>query len=373
MSTIEAITMPKWGMTMTEGTITSWLVAEGDVIERGQEIVEIETTKLSNVVEAAAEGVLRRIVLPEGATAPVGALAAVIADESASDEEIAAFIASYADRQGDGQSGPNECVASKILEVPGGQINLVEAGAEDGDAIVLLHGFGGDLKTWMFNQSGLAAAGRVIAIDLPGHGGSSTMAEDDPVSETILRVEAALDAVAPGELHLVGHSFGGGIAALLAGRRPDRVSSLSLIAPIGLGKTMNRGFLVDFVAAERRRPLQNVLERLFADPSKITGDMVEETLKSKRLEGVPECLSQLADAIADETGQRISIGDTLANLACPVLLIWGEHDQIVPVPQAGDLPANVRLQTIANTGHMPQMEAAAVVNDAILDNIRRTK
>lgn len=105
MSTIEAVTMPKWGMTMTEGTITSWLVREGDVIERGQEIVEIETTKLSNVVEAAAEGILRRIVLTEGTTAPVGALAAVIADESASEEEIAAFVAGYADRQGDGLPG----------------------------------------------------------------------------------------------------------------------------------------------------------------------------------------------------------------------------------------------------------------------------
>jgi pyruvate dehydrogenase E2 component (dihydrolipoamide acetyltransferase) len=373
MSTIEAVTMPKWGMTMTEGTITSWLVAEGDVIERGQEIVEIETTKLSNVVEAAAAGVLRRIVMPEGTTAPVGALAAVIADESASDEEIAAFIASYAGRQGDGQSSNNEGAAAKTLEVPGGQINLVEAASESGDTIILLHGFGGDLKTWMFNQAELAAAGRVIAIDLPGHGGSSVMTEDDPVAEVIVRVEAALDAIAPGKLHLVGHSFGAGIAALLAGRRPDRVSSLSLIAPVGLGKTMNREFLVDFVAAERRRPLQNVLERLFADPSKITGDMVEETLKFKRLEGVPECLSQLADAIADETGQRISIGDTLANLTCPVLLIWGDLDQIVPLPKAGDLPANARLQTIANAGHMPQMEAASFVNEAILENIRRAK
>ena len=373
MSTIEAVTMPKWGMTMTEGTITSWLVNEGDVIERGQEIVEIETTKLSNVVEAAAEGILRRIVLTEGTTAPVGALAAVIADESASEEEIAAFVAGYADRQGDGLPGQSAGTSSRTIEVSGGQINLVEAGAEGGETIILLHGFGGDLKTWMFNQDELAAVGRVIAIDLPGHGGSSAMAAGDPVADILIRVEAALDKVAPGKLHLVGHSFGAGVAALLAGRRPDRVSSLSLIAPVGLGKTMNRDFLVDFVAAERRRPLQNVLERLFADPSKITSDMVEETLKSKRLEGVPECLSQLADAIADQAGQRISIGDTLAKLTCPVLLIWGDLDKIVPLPQAGEVPTNARLQTIANAGHMPQMEAASAVNDAIVENIRRAK
>lgn len=65
MSSIEAVTVPKWGMTMTEGKITQWMVGEGDPVTRGQEILEIETTKVTNVVEAAASGTLRRIVLAE--------------------------------------------------------------------------------------------------------------------------------------------------------------------------------------------------------------------------------------------------------------------------------------------------------------------
>lgn len=373
MSSIEAVTMPKWGMTMTEGTITHWMVGEGERIERGQEIAEIETTKLSNVVESAASGVLRKIVLAEGSTAPVGALAAVIANESVSDEEIEAFIASYADRLGASQAAQDEGAGSRTVEVPGGQINLIEAGADGEDAIVLLHGFGGDLSTWMFNQADLASAGRVIALDLPGHGASSAIFAGDAVAEVVARVGAALDAVAPGKLHLVGHSFGGAVAALVAERRADRINSLTLIAPVGLGKAMNRGFLVDFVAAERRRPLQGVLERLFADPTKITSDMVEETLKFKRLEGVPEALLKLADAIADETGQRLSIADTIAALECPVLLIWGELDAIVPLPQEGDMPANAAIRLVPGAGHMPQMEAAPVVNGAILENIQRAK
>ncbi|TGQ84737.1 acetoin dehydrogenase dihydrolipoyllysine-residue acetyltransferase subunit, partial [Mesorhizobium sp. M1C.F.Ca.ET.204.01.1.1] len=92
--------------------------------------------------------------------------------------------------------------------------------------------------------------------------------------------------------------------------------------PIGLGKQMSRDFLTDFIAAERRRPLLVVLERLFADPSKITSDMVEGTLRFKRLEGVPEALTAIADTIADNNGQRQSIANQLANLKCPVLLIW---------------------------------------------------
>ncbi|MBB2695343.1 UNVERIFIED_ORG: pyruvate/2-oxoglutarate dehydrogenase complex dihydrolipoamide acyltransferase (E2) component, partial [Rhizobium esperanzae] len=103
MSLIEAVTIPKWGMTMTEGKITQWMIGEGGSVARGQEILEIETTKVTNVLEASASGTLRQIVLAEGTTAPVGALAGVIADESATQEEIDAFIQSYADRIGSGE------------------------------------------------------------------------------------------------------------------------------------------------------------------------------------------------------------------------------------------------------------------------------
>jgi pyruvate dehydrogenase E2 component (dihydrolipoamide acetyltransferase) len=93
MSTaIIPLTMPKWGIEMTEGTITSWRVREGERIERGAEILDVETEKIVNAVEAPAAGVLRRIAVGEGETRPVGALIGVIADEQTSDAEIARFV-----------------------------------------------------------------------------------------------------------------------------------------------------------------------------------------------------------------------------------------------------------------------------------------
>jgi pyruvate dehydrogenase E2 component (dihydrolipoamide acetyltransferase) len=371
MSLIEAVTIPKWGMTMTEGTITQWMIGEGETVVRGQEILEIETTKVTNVLEAATGGILRRVVLPEGTTAPVGALAGVIADEAATAEEIDAFIASYADRLGTGEGGEGGAAAPRTVTVDGATINLLEAGEASEDIVLFLHGFGGDLTTWLFNQPAVAEKMRTVSVDLPGHGGSSPAAGTDVVSTISSTVGAATRDLGQGKIHLVGHSFGGAIAARIAASDPTRVASLTLLAPIGLSKTMSRDFLVDFVGAERRRPLQAVLERLFADPSKITNDMVEGTLRFKRLEGVPEALSAIADAIADEDRQLQSIGETLGTLTCPVLLIWGEQDQIVPAPNAGDLPANVELRIIPGVGHMPQMEASSTVNDAIIENINR--
>jgi pyruvate dehydrogenase E2 component (dihydrolipoamide acetyltransferase) len=371
MSLIEAVTVPKWGMTMTEGTITQWMVNEGDTIARGQEILEIETTKVTNVLEAAASGTLRRIVLQQGTTAPVGALAGVITDEAATTEEIDAFIESYADRLGSGAEGDAGIAAPRTVDVEGGTINLLEAGEASDDVVLFLHGFGGDLSTWLFNQPPLAEKIRTIAVDLPGHGASSPVEGGDILAKIASAVSAAVQDLVPGKLHLVGHSFGGAVAARIAADQPSRVASLTLIAPIGLSKQMSRDFLVDFVAAERRRPLLNVLERLFADPSKITNDMVEGTLRFKRLEGVPEALSAIADTIANEDGQLQSIRALLAGLDCPVTLLWGEQDQIVPVPDAADLPAKVTLRSLPAVGHMPQMEASATVNEAILENIQK--
>jgi pyruvate dehydrogenase E2 component (dihydrolipoamide acetyltransferase) len=87
--------MPKWGIEMTEGTITGWRVGEGQRVERGAEILDVETEKIVNAVEAPAGGTLRRILASGGETHAVGALIGVIAEDQASDAEITRFIETF--------------------------------------------------------------------------------------------------------------------------------------------------------------------------------------------------------------------------------------------------------------------------------------
>ena len=190
---IQAINMPRWGMTMTEGLVAGWLVPEGATIAADQEVVEIETTKITNVMEAGRAGVLRRIVVQPGNVAPVGALLAVVADSSVPDEEIEAFVAAKRSetRSGAGEGGP----AARLIEADGFRINVQSLGGGDAAPIVLLHGFGGDLGTWLFNQEPLAADRPVHAIDLPGHGGSPPEVGDCSLAALAEAVAATLDAI----------------------------------------------------------------------------------------------------------------------------------------------------------------------------------
>ena len=94
-SGIHALAIPKWGIEMENGTVTSWHSNVGDSVTKGDELVDIESDKIMNTLEATATGVLKRVLLEEGDTLGVGELIGIIADEDASDDAIDAFIAEF--------------------------------------------------------------------------------------------------------------------------------------------------------------------------------------------------------------------------------------------------------------------------------------
>ena len=89
------ITVPKWGIEMQEGTITGWQVAVGTPVAKGDELIDIETDKIVNTMEAPVDGVVCRQIAAEDDTLKVGELLGVIATADASDEEIDAFVRDF--------------------------------------------------------------------------------------------------------------------------------------------------------------------------------------------------------------------------------------------------------------------------------------
>jgi pyruvate dehydrogenase E2 component (dihydrolipoamide acetyltransferase) len=228
-------------------------------------------------------------------------------------------------------------------------------------AMLLLHGFGGDNSSWMFNQAPLAESRRVIALDLPGHGGSSKDVGDGSVAALAAGVEAAIRALGLGRLHLVGHSLGGAVAMAVAARRPAETASLALVASAGLGPEIDGGFTKGFVAAERRKEMVAVAEMLFADRRLVTRKLVEDMLRIKRIDGVTAAMRRIADAVFPGGRQAAGASAELAALKLPMLVIWGGKDRVIP-PSHAKAATVARLELLPEAGHMVHAEAYVEVN-----------
>ncbi len=247
------------------------------------------------------------------------------------DAEIDAFVAGFvAPETAAEDEAATEAAGPRETEAGGKRLRYLDLGRGDGPPIVFVHGFGADLNTWMFNQPALAERHRTIALDLSGHGGSTKIMDFAlDAAGFAADVDHVLAALGIGRIHLVGHSMGGAIAVAFARSHPERVASLTLIAPAGLGPEINGEFIDGFVRAERRREAQEVLRLLVHDPELVSRAMVEDVLRYKRLDGVTAALA----AIAEEwfpggvQQQRFDIG----SLTMPVQIIWGREDKIIPV------------------------------------------
>ena len=84
--------MPKWGLSMKEGSILKWIKSNGDNISKGDMILEIETEKVVNEMESPEDGKILKICVNEGDTVPVGSLIAVCGKKDASDDERIVFL-----------------------------------------------------------------------------------------------------------------------------------------------------------------------------------------------------------------------------------------------------------------------------------------
>ena len=359
---ISKVGMPKWGLSMTEGTVVQWLVDEGTELSKGDELVEVESEKINNAVETPAPGVLRRRVANEGDVLPVGAMLGVIADASVTDEEIDAYVEEF-----QANFVPSEEEAGgpepQTVEIGGKNIQYLKVGEGEGPPLVLLHGFGGDINIWVFNQEALSADRTVYALDLPGHGQSSKDVGEGDLASLVDVVAGFMDEMGIEKAHIFGHSMGGAVAGSFAIKHPDRVQSLALIASAGLGEEINGDYIEGFIAANRRKEMREALKLLFADPELVNRQLVNDLMKFKRLDGVDEALRKIADKLFPG-GKQADVPD-ISGVEVPMLVVWGAEDKIVPVAHAQNVPEGARVEVLDDTGHMPQMEAAGQTNRLI--------
>lgn len=237
--------------------------------------------------------------------------------------------------------------------------------------LVLLHGFGGHHKVWHDIQPALARDARTLAYDLPGHGASLGYPGAGPASVAVKAILADLDARGIARAHVAGHSMGGAIAALMGMRAPDRIASLTLLAPGGFGPEINASLLRRLGAATGADELRPVMSEMAAPGFVMPTKYVASLTTVRRLAGQREKLEEIAALITRGGTQGEIPREALAGLKMPVSVVWGSKDPVLPFSQTEGLPPTFRLCPVEGAGHQLLVEAEKTVAREIRRSLAR--
>ncbi|HEV7770229.1 MAG TPA: alpha/beta fold hydrolase [Solirubrobacterales bacterium] len=271
----------------------------------------------------------------------------------------------------DGKTKPAEVTVpgGRLLDLPGGEVQVVDRGPHDADPIVLIHCFTCAIDWWDAAMPLLARNHRVVAIDLLGHGGSEKPGSGYSIPDQADLMAAALQRLGVRKAEIVGHSLGGTIAVALAQRTPrlaDRVviidtapdhsrSSLGLIAGLAfqpvIGEALWR-IKPDFAV---RDGLQVAFAPGFDVPDAFVDDVNRMTFTA-----YDESPSQSEDFVNEEP-----LDQRMRETGLPLMVIMGAEEQIIEDPAAalaeyrGTVPA-VETHLIEGSGHSPNVEKPAL-------------
>lgn len=252
------------------------------------------------------------------------------------------------------------------VEVDGQRIAYRTKGS--GPPLVLLHGGLVDSRVWRREIDVFSDEFQVVAWDAPGCGGSSDPRPDVRLDDYADRVAGLLGALELGPAHLLGHSFGGGLALAVYDRHPHLVRSLILVSAYAgwAGSLPAEEVEQRRQRAERdaRRPTEEWIDGFLATlfDEGTPRHLVEETRRIM-LDTRPEGMLPMLHAFADA-----DLTDVLGTVTVPTLLLYGDEDQRAPRHVAAALDAAIptsRLVVVDGVGHDVHVEAPEVFADEV--------
>ncbi len=265
------------------------------------------------------------------------------------------------------------------VTVNGSRIAYLDAGG--GPPVILVHGFGGSLWQWEYQQAPLASHYRVITLDLPGSGLSDKPDLAYTPDEMIAFFRGFMDALGIQKAALVGNSMGGGLVIGMAVTHPERVDRVVLISGMPKGVREKLTGRLTRRAVETSAPVwlirlgnwltgrwvtEDLLQEIVYDHSLLTQAVIERSYQNRQRPGLISPLITMARTLPLwEQGLARRIGE----IRQPTLVIWGEQDEVFPPEVGRELQTTIKGASFAlvpKAGHIPQWEQPDAVNQLLI-------
>jgi pimeloyl-ACP methyl ester carboxylesterase len=265
------------------------------------------------------------------------------------------------------------------VQVNGHRIAYLDEG--HGPPIVLIHGFGGSIWQWEYQQQALSPQFRVITLDLLGAGFSDKPDIEYRPDEIVAFFVGFLDALKVERASLVGNSMGAGLAIGMALAHPKRVDRVVLISGFPAHVQENLTSPIVKSALDRHVPLwlvelgnwlvgartgEALLKEIVFDHSKLTPAVLDRSNRNRQRSGLLGPLLAMGRTLPQwEAGYARRLGE----IAQPTLILWGEQDRVFPIATGETLHAAIpgsRFERIPRAGHIPQWEVPDEVNPLLI-------
>jgi pimeloyl-ACP methyl ester carboxylesterase len=267
--------------------------------------------------------------------------------------------------------------------VHGQRIAYLDVGT--GPPVILIHGFGGSMWQWEYQQHALSQHFRILTLDLPGAGLSDKPEIDYSPDQMLDFFVGFMDGAKIPQATLVGNSMGAGLAIGMALAHPTRVDKLILIG--GLPQHVMEKLTSPSIrrALETSAPswlvsfgnvlfgglmVESVLKEIVHDPALLTPAVIERSKRNRQRPGLIKPIMAVKENLPLwEFGFATRLGEIIH----PTLVIWGEEDRVFPVTVGEGLHQTIkgsRFIRIPKAGHIPQWERPDLVNQELITFIR---
>lgn len=245
----------------------------------------------------------------------------------------------------------------------------------EGVPVLMLHGSGVGVSAyanWHNTLPYFARSFRAVAIDVAGFGYSD--APEDVTYNLDLWVRHVidfLDAMGFDKVHLIGNSFGGGLALAVTVRHPERIRRVALMGSVGVRFEMPKGFNAGVGFEGRHDQMRTLLENFTIDPGSITDEMIDLRYNTSVRPGYGDVFKKLFPGPREQKmNALLSPEEDIASIRNNVLLIHGREDRVVPVDTSLRLSSLIpgsELHVFSGCGHWSHRDKADRFNRIVSD------